>query len=70
MEGTEVSNSQNSAPTVVDVGTATVTTDVNETHRAAFEKKIRNNPAYELVPGDLVKVTLMSDGEIRIKKLV
>ncbi len=71
MEGAEVANSQNSdAVLPAEVSAAIVTIDKNSgTHRVAFDKKIRESPAYRLVEGESVKVTVMTDGEIRIKKL-
>ncbi len=70
MEGTEAVNSQPSEPVPVEVSTSSVIEDsANGTHRVSFDKDIRGNSAYRLVSKDKVRVTLMSDGEIRIKKL-
>lgn len=70
MEGAEVINSQNCEPVPDEVSTASLYVDnASGTHRIAFDKKIREHPSYRLVDKVVVKISLMHDGEIRIKKL-
>jgi hypothetical protein len=70
MAGSEAIGSDVPEPVVAEVSTSSVTEDsTNGTQRVSFDRKIRENPAYRMEPKAPVKVTLMSDGEIRVRKL-
>lgn len=68
-EGTEAINPSKSEPVAVAHGTGKVQEVGTGTHTFAVPKDVRDDPAYRFGKSEQYMVTLMSDGELRIKRL-